>query len=130
MLPFEVFPWNGLQVNIVKDRPRMQLSEDCPVTEEFRAETNAWMVSFFGTTCNVPDGVVYQNTTTGQLFCNERTADLIRRAVDMDKTMDELKDEQASSGTYLALNEAKPRVKTAGKKPRKPSKHFKHIPRR
>ena len=28
--------------------PKMQLSQDCPVTPAFRAEINAWMIDFFG----------------------------------------------------------------------------------
>lgn len=129
MLPLEMFPWNGLQVNVTEDRPRMQLSEDCPVTEEFRAETNAWMVSFFGTTNTIPDGIVYQNTTTFQLFCNPRTATLIRRAVAMEKTMADMNAKTSTLVTNItALKE--PCAPHAGIKPRKPSKHFKHIPRR
>ena len=29
-------------------KPRMQLSDDCPVTPAFRSEINSWMLEFFG----------------------------------------------------------------------------------
>lgn len=38
----------GYKVMIVPPRPRMQLSDDCPVTPEFRKEMNQWMADFFG----------------------------------------------------------------------------------
>lgn len=36
----------GIDINVVPDY-HMTLSEDVPVTPEFRAEINAWMRSFF-----------------------------------------------------------------------------------
>lgn len=38
----------GLEVVIRQPAPKMQLSADVPVTDEFRAEINAWMINFFG----------------------------------------------------------------------------------
>lgn len=40
--------------------PRMQLSEDCPVTPDFRVEMNQWMSRFFGVVPLIPDGTVWQ----------------------------------------------------------------------
>lgn len=39
----------GMRVVEMPRRPKMQLSEDCPVTPEFRKEMNAWLLDFFGT---------------------------------------------------------------------------------
>lgn len=38
----------GLKVAVVKPQPKMQLSHDCPVTDDFRKEMNQWMIEFFG----------------------------------------------------------------------------------
>lgn len=42
----------GMRILISPDTitPKLQLSQDCPVTPEFRAEMNAWMREFFGVT--------------------------------------------------------------------------------
>lgn len=39
---------HGMPVVIVQPVQRMRLSEKVPVTDEFRAEINAWMAGFFG----------------------------------------------------------------------------------
>ena len=58
----------GLPVRLNDSRakiPKMQLSPDCPVTPDFRAEVNAWMLDFFGCTLGeyvVPTGTVYRVT--------------------------------------------------------------------
>ena len=40
----------GMQIctNPIADTPKMTLAENVPVTPEFRASINAWMVDFFG----------------------------------------------------------------------------------
>lgn len=48
--------FRGCRVLISPDHPKMQLSEDCPVTPEFRKEMNAWMRDFFGVNNLIPDG--------------------------------------------------------------------------
>lgn len=49
----------GIEIHVVPDY-YMTLSEDVPVTPEFRAEINAWMRSFFKPKNIVPDGEVYR----------------------------------------------------------------------
>lgn len=39
---------NGYKVIIHKPVPKLQLSEDCPVSDDFRIEINAWLIDFFG----------------------------------------------------------------------------------
>lgn len=70
--------FKGLQVFVVKDTPRMQLSEDCPVTPAMREETNAWMRDFFGMTNVLADGLAYHDVHRNCLFCNPRTMASIR----------------------------------------------------
>lgn len=52
----------GRRVQISAAYPRMQVSEALAriLTPEVLAETNAWMVSFFGYRELLPDGVVYE----------------------------------------------------------------------
>lgn len=63
----------GLEVVVVGDHPKMTLSPDVPVTDEFRAETNLWMLRFFGTTCLVKDGETIVSRVNGKVFVNART---------------------------------------------------------
>ena len=64
---------HGLDVVISSDYPKMQLSKDCPVTPEFRAEINAWMVEFFGVSNVCPDGQFYVIEAHQQIVMNQRT---------------------------------------------------------
>ncbi len=52
--------YHGLpfRVTVSPDVPKIQISEDCPLTDVFRAEMNAWCLSFFGTTNSVADNEV------------------------------------------------------------------------
>ena len=63
----------GLKVILSPDRPKMQLSKDCPVTDDFRKEINAWMVEFFGTTNIIPDGQMIMFNELGTVGINPRT---------------------------------------------------------
>lgn len=63
----------GFQVIVSPDRPKMQLSKDCPVTDDFRREINMWMLSFFGTTNLVPDGQYIVLQEHKQVVMNPRT---------------------------------------------------------
>lgn len=64
----------GLEVHVSPDTPRMRLAEDCPCTPEYRAEINAWMLEFFGTTNLLADGQVLDVTwPTRRLVMNPRT---------------------------------------------------------
>lgn len=69
----------GLRVVVHPDVPKMQLSLDCPVTDEYRKDTNAWMIRFFGMTNLIPDGSVYRVGDT--LTMNQRTWGQIKKAV-------------------------------------------------
>lgn len=64
-----------LYVNPDTVRPKMQLSDDCPVTPDFRAEMNAWMLEFFGSVVenSVPDGVALASSRYGAFHVNPRT---------------------------------------------------------
>lgn len=64
-------PLHGLLVNVIPDQPKMRLSEDVPVSDACREETNAWMLEFFGTTNLIPDGAFYN--LPGAVLMNPRT---------------------------------------------------------
>jgi hypothetical protein len=67
---------NGYDVIVTPDLPKMQLSEDCPVTPAFRAEINQWMIEFFGITNIVPDGQVIPNGHS--IYVNPRTRAMLK----------------------------------------------------
>lgn len=69
----------GLRVVVHPDVPKMQLSLDCPVTDEYRKDTNAWMIRFFGMTNLISNGSVYRMGDT--LTMNPRTWEQIKKAV-------------------------------------------------
>lgn len=62
----------GMQLYITPDIPKMQLSADCPVSPDVRAETNAWMIKFFGVTNTLLDGQTIADGQ-GRIFVNPRT---------------------------------------------------------
>jgi hypothetical protein len=43
----EIFGWPVYEIP-VEYRPKIQLSEDCPVSPEFRREFNQWLLEMFG----------------------------------------------------------------------------------
>jgi len=69
---------------IVDDVPKMQLSEDCPVTPEFRKSMNAWMREFFGVDCVVPDDMLFIERETEIIYVNLRTALKLRKMLDIE----------------------------------------------
>ena len=71
----------GVRVVVTPDTPRMQLSEDCPVTPEFRAEMNAWMLGFFGVTNTVEDNQVLHDKVHDVIYMNPRTVARVSAAM-------------------------------------------------
>lgn len=69
----------GIPVYIVPDTPRWQLSADCPVTDAYRTETNAWAREFFGTTNLLKDGQVVERTRPRAFYMNPRTAAALKK---------------------------------------------------
>lgn len=61
----------GINIYVVPDQVKMQLSPDCPVTEDFRKEINAWMVEFFGFGNLIKDGDIWKSPEA--LYTNPRT---------------------------------------------------------
>lgn len=62
----------GRKVYVIPDRPKMILSPELPVTEEFRADFNAWLLSFFGTECFISDDeIIFAGDDT--VYVNVRT---------------------------------------------------------
>lgn len=72
---------NGMEMRVAPKAARMQLSENCPVTPEFRKEINEWMLEFFGTEDLIPDGQSYVvQGLAGERACvymNQNTYDQI-----------------------------------------------------
>lgn len=58
--------------------PKMQLSADCPVTEDYRADTNAWMIRFFGVRKAIPDGQVLNGKS--RFIMNSCTWNALKKA--------------------------------------------------
>jgi hypothetical protein len=61
----------GCKIIVTQDQPKMVLSDDCPVTPEFRAEINLWMLGFFGMSNLIEDGQAKKVGNT--LMMNPRT---------------------------------------------------------
>lgn len=76
----------GTKVFISHDIPKMRLSEDCPVTDDFRAEMNAWMRDFFGVTNLLEDGQCLHDWLNNTLHMNPRTWDRVRAAAEKGQT--------------------------------------------
>jgi hypothetical protein len=74
----------GMKVFVAPDRPKMQLSPSvCEVlAPEFIAETNLWMLSFFGTTNLLKDGEVISDLVNHAFHMNPRTWAQVRTAID------------------------------------------------
>lgn len=68
----------GMPVVVTPDYPKMVLSEDVPVSPEFRREINLWMLGFFGTTNTMEDGQVVK--AMNHLYMNPRTYHKVREA--------------------------------------------------
>lgn len=80
MFAGNMYTWNGITFQVVPDRPKMQLSADCPVTDDYRADTNAWMIRFFGTWNPLKDDEVIEVNCDAlgmaggrRMMCNPRT---------------------------------------------------------
>lgn len=75
---------DGVKIYISQDsvRPKMQLTEGCPVTPDFRIEMNAWMLEFFGTVTEnlIPDGQAWASREHGAIHINPRTFARLQRA--------------------------------------------------
>lgn len=67
---------NGFDIIVTPDLPKMQLSDDCPVTPACRTEINLWMIEFFGTTNIVPDGQIISHGRS--MYVNPRTRAMLK----------------------------------------------------
>jgi len=76
----------GMAVCVMPDVPKLQLGDGSQlmagdfVTPECRRETNAWLLSFFGTTNQLEDGVTYVSQVASVIWVNPRTLHQIERA--------------------------------------------------
>lgn len=64
--PFQTM--NGLKIVILQPTPKMKLSPDVPVTDEFRSAFNTWALEFFGVTYVVPKGQTVLDKMSGVLY--------------------------------------------------------------
>lgn len=72
----------GMKIQIVRDFPKVQLSDDNPVSDKFRQYFNTWSSAFFGTWCLVEDGQVLK--TSNVCLMNNRTFDRLKKT-DMER---------------------------------------------
>ena len=113
----------GLEVHVAPDLPRMRLSEDCPCTPEYRAELNAWMLEFFGTTNPLDDGQVLDVTwPTRRLVMNLRTLAKLQAAARLEAAMTDKRKREMLEAAALAagLNHL---IWTPGSSPLVPLEH-------
>lgn len=54
--------FNGIPIRVSPDTPKLKLSPDVPLRDDFRAEMDAWLLARFGTTNLLNDGQVYSIT--------------------------------------------------------------------
>lgn len=54
------YRYSGMKVFVLPDHPKMRLGPGDYVTPAFRAEIDAWLLDFFGTTNFLGDGEVIQ----------------------------------------------------------------------
>lgn len=79
--------FGGLDVRVSPDRPKLKLSPDVPLRDDFRAEMDAWLLARFGMTNLLADGEVLRAAeprTFGfgdrqYLLMNPRTFDQLKR---------------------------------------------------
>lgn len=70
----------GIPIHISPDWPRLTLSKDVPVTDEFRKDFDAWALGFFGAYNLLEDGQ-WINVRNGQaILMNPRTFEQLRAA--------------------------------------------------
>lgn len=72
-------PW-GVELHVVPDHPKMQLSAGCPVSDDFRKEMNEWMRGFFGMVQALEDGDVRVSQQMGCMWMNPNTFQRLRHA--------------------------------------------------
>lgn len=70
---------NGLTIIVSPMRPKMQLSEDVPVSPEFRKEMNTWMSKFFGMHCLVPKGQMFHFPREGKIVMHPEDFHRLRK---------------------------------------------------
>ena len=74
------YTYDGLNIYVQEDVPKMQLSPDVMVPAAFRVEINAWMRKFFGYTNLLPNGQVV--ISGNYAIMNEHTYKQFLRAMD------------------------------------------------
>lgn len=119
----------GIALYVHPDHPRMQLSPDCPVTDDFRKETNEWMREFFGVENVLKDGAIYIDQATKRHYCTPRTFETFKQAEKVQQAAEEFNDSIEHHLASVKAQAAKvPKVPDALKK--RVSKHRKQMPRR
>lgn len=72
----------GYKIIVAPDFPKMQCSPEFVRLQspDLVAETNAWMLRFFGMRCMVPDGQVIMMDSTRNMTMSPRTFAQLRNA--------------------------------------------------
>lgn len=70
----------GFKIIIAKPHPKMMLSQAVPVTDEFRAEINAWMRDFFGLHYLMERGQTLVMEQAGTIIIHPADYEELRRA--------------------------------------------------
>lgn len=69
---------NGINVVLREPIPKMTLSHNVPLTDEFRASINAWLAEFFG---YYPDHVLYSEREK-TLFMSSANWEKLKTTID------------------------------------------------
>lgn len=71
--------FNGYNVVVTRDIPKMTLSPGDYVTLEFRKEMDAWLLQFFGSTNLLKDGESMVTELDKKIFMNPRTYHILKK---------------------------------------------------
>lgn len=71
----------GFRLVVTHRIPKLQLSPDCPVSDEVRKETNAWMIKFFGMKDVIEDSMVMVDHNNRRAYVNALTFNNIKNRV-------------------------------------------------
>lgn len=69
----------GIEIVVLPDRPRRQLSTDVSVSPQLREKVNLWMREFFGTYNLMEDGVITGSPELGVVWMNPRTYEEVKK---------------------------------------------------
>ena len=71
----------GADIKVAGTFPKMQLSKEVEVTEEFRERFNEWLAGFFGYDCLVPQGEVIYDKINHVYYVHPANYEELKKAL-------------------------------------------------